>query len=156
MKCLLPTLILFLVSTSLFSQSGVVTSGATVQTTAGSISYTIGQIDYLHTKANIGSLRAGIQQPFEITSVSVSELALELDISIYPNPTNGQISINTPILSKGELYYSLFDLSGKSIKNGRLQNHTNHLNLDQNSNGTYLLSIYSEDAFVQTFQIIKN
>ena len=66
-----------------YAQQGIVVSGAS---SVGQISHSLGQLGYLHLKTERGSIRAGIQQPFEITTVSTSQRAKNLQMVLFPNP----------------------------------------------------------------------
>jgi hypothetical protein len=135
----------------------VVTSGATVQTTAGSISYTIGQIDYLHTKANIGSLRAGIQQPFEITSVSNKDRELNVSIELFPNPTSNQLTMYIHDSFENPLIYKLYDVQGKILENANIIGHKSQISLASYSGGMYFLQVIDlKQKKLKSFRIIKN
>lgn len=134
------------------AQQGIVVAGAS----AGQISHSLGQLGYLHLKTERGSIRAGVQQPFEITTVSTSQRAKDLQMVLFPNPVRETLFIKIPIGEVVGLSYHLYDLNGKSIKRGRINGATTPIDLKIISNGPYLLSIYEERALLQTYQVIKN
>lgn len=136
-----------------YAQQGIVVSGAS---SVGQISHSLGQIGYLHLKTERGSIRAGIQQPFEITTVSTSQRAKTLQMVLFPNPARETLFIKIAIGELVGLRYHLYDLNGKSLKRGRIHGDTTPIDLNTISNGPYLLSIYEERALLQTYQIIKN
>jgi hypothetical protein len=72
----------------IYAQSSTLTAGTNVSSDSGSISYSIGQIDNNATVNSSGYINQGVQQPFEIVTLSGHEIS---DISIvaqaYPNPT---------------------------------------------------------------------
>ncbi|MCU7615526.1 T9SS type A sorting domain-containing protein [Chryseobacterium sp. GMJ5] len=73
--------------------------------------------------------------------------AIKNKLSIYPNPTRGDFSIQASESSNAELY----DLSGKLIKSMSVQKGSNAENISELPNGTYLLKVNSE-----TQKIIKH
>jgi hypothetical protein len=136
-----------------YAQQGIVVSGSS---STGQISHSLGQLGYLHLKTEKGSIRAGVQQPFEITTVSTSQRAKNLQLVLFPNPTRETLFIKIPIGELVGLRYHLYDLNGKSIKRGGINGATTPIDLNTISNGPYFLSIYEERTLLQTYQIIKN
>ena len=59
--------------------------------------------------------------------LAVNDEFLEQNITIFPNPTSGQIQVKTSSLV-GELSYEVFNLLGQSLKAAILQNETIQLN----------------------------
>ena len=51
-----------------------------------------------------------------MTNISDLHLETKIDLSIFPNPSNGQFNIDLSLFNGNELIVSLFDLSGKVIK----------------------------------------
>ena len=136
-----------------YAQQGIVVAGSS---STGQISHSLGQLGYLHLKTENGSIRAGVQQPFEITTVSTSQRAKNLQLVLFPNPTRETLFIKIPIGELVGLRYHLYDLNGKSIKRGGINGATTPIDLNTISNGLYFLSIYEERTLLQTYQIIKN
>jgi ELWxxDGT repeat protein len=71
------------------------------------------------------------------------------NIKVYPNPTNGKISIKT-LDQSNVLKVDFFDILGKKIKS---INEINNIDLSEISNGIYLLKV-TTDKSVQTKKII--
>ena len=68
---------------------------------------------------------------------------------MFPNPTNGNISIKSNVsINKIEIY----DVFGKLIQS---KAHSNNLTLEQFATGIYFLKIYSNN-YIGTKKIIKN
>ena len=51
-----------------------------------------------------------------MTNISDLHLENNVDLSIFPNPSNGHCNIDLSLFNGNELTVSLFDLSGKEIK----------------------------------------
>ena len=68
-------------------------------------------------------------------------------ISVYPNPTSGQITIKGQSASAN---YEIYNLSGQLQKRGKLQGETTIINIESLANGMYILRVAGE-----TVKIIK-
>ena len=137
-------------------QSGLISSGISYSNQKGSISSSVGQIDFLHTKSEKGSIRAGLQHPIEYNTVSNINNTLIPNISLYPNPTSDLVLVKIEVHKQDPFQFNLFDLNGQIIKNGLLFNNINSIFLSQLPSNTYILSLYLKNQFIQSFQIIKN
>lgn len=80
--------------------------------------------------------------------MSTSELSLS-KMSIYPNPTKGEINIKT---DKKITSSSVYDFSGKIL----LENNSGKMDISSYPKGTYLLKINFIDGSSKTEKIIKN
>jgi len=80
-------------------------------------------------------------QPFEKTG-----------LSIYPNPTDDLISIETSVAGRYQLEIS--SLNGQEIYSGEMEGSTHQIDLSSFQKGAYFITISSKD-FVTTRKIIK-
>ena len=72
-------------------------------------------------------------------------------VHIYPNPSNANFTIQSEI----NALYVVYDLSGREITNGTLENSLTVLNAQTWQSGTYLVRIQDKQGNVQTSQLIK-
>ena len=136
-------------------QQVVGAAGATTTATGGSVSYTVGEIAVQTTETGTVSSFEGVQQAYEIYKVGVTELALGSSINVYPNPTNGQLTLKTKNLNKN-LSYELYDSQGKQIHKCASFSDGHILSISEFVNAAYYLKISSDSQAIQTFKIIKN
>jgi hypothetical protein len=73
----------------------------------------------------------------------------ELLISIYPNPTANDFTIQL----EGNFSYSIFAIDGQLIQNGTAFNKES-LSLENYANGAYIVEV-SNDIFTKSIQLIK-
>jgi hypothetical protein len=73
-----------------------------------------------------------------------------MPFNIYPNPANESFTIQSDYTAGKE--YFLFDISGRILKSGILQNRT-EISITELSKGFYHLKIQDQ---IKTFKIIKN
>ena len=77
------------------AQNNTITTGADVSNTNGSISYSIGQIDYISSGNASTYINQGLQQPYEVVTLSGNELIdITISAQVYPNPTVNNIIIS--------------------------------------------------------------
>lgn len=62
-------------------------------------------------------------------------------MDIYPNPTKGLLNINLNTLLEGETMYTIYDIQGRKIMHKSSNNTSETLNIENFSNGVYMLSI---------------
>jgi hypothetical protein len=94
-----------------------------------------------------------ITEEEEETAVFTIELP-ERKITIYPNPTQGHISIEIkPFTAVGNCFLHLYDMSGKQIKSQKMESISTEMEITGNP-GIYLLDIHL-DGEVSKWKIIK-
>jgi len=85
--------------------------------------------------------------------VNIAENKLE-SLSIYPNPTENNITINTKNNSLQDATLEIFDLLGKRIFIEKLNQKMNKINIENYNSGIYLLK-FSNNKGTKTYKIIK-
>lgn len=93
---------------------------------------------------------------FKLTPSSVTgiqESTLSNSFSIYPNPTNDIIHINTSTSLINESY-AIINTLGQTVLNGKLENEHSTIDVQTLQSGIYFLQIGSKQT--QSYKIIKN
>ena len=95
---------------------------------------------------------------FDVTvnaAVGISNLS-QNGITIYPNPTNGILTVNFSKFSNfGKVGIAITDITGKTIKNFQINSFSNfQIDISHVQNGIYFLKIETENG-VYTQKIIK-
>jgi hypothetical protein len=83
---------------------------------------------------------------------NLNEFENQLNLNLYPNPTNGKLFISTS--GNEPLYLEISDLAGKIIVSGLLDDTEKELDLTRYDNGIYLIK-FKGTKFTRTFKIIK-
>ena len=81
------------------------------------------------------------------------EFVGENNVTVYPNPTKGMVTLQFDKPAKTGLY-RLSDLSGKLLSDGTITNPIVTLDLSRYENGVYLLTL-TLDGQTDTWKIIK-
>ncbi|MBI1287996.1 MAG: T9SS type A sorting domain-containing protein [Flavobacteriales bacterium] len=138
------------------SQESVNASGAELSGNTGTISYSIGQVVY-HTTANSdASFSEGVQQPYEIYTVSgIDRPEIVLQLSAYPNPTIDVLNLSIGNYNQEELSFQLFDVAGKLVLTDAIVASNTQINMGPFAMATYYLTITDRQKPIKTFKIIK-
>ena len=87
------------------------------------------------------------------SSLNNSDLTLENQIKLYPNPTKGEVILNTGSISNTSI--KVFNLSGQVILEEKNINSIYKFNINESA-GLYLAQIKSQKGQIAYFRIIKN
>lgn len=151
------TLALALLTSSVaFSQERAVSAGNDFIGVGGSVSFTVGIPDYQQVSTGGNFITEGIQQPYEIYSLSVEEWDMSIPISVFPNPTVNYFTIALDILDQKNLSYELNDASGRLILKGTLTETQTLVDVSTLIPATYFLSIINSQKNIQSYKLIKN
>lgn len=137
------------------AQQGFVAMGGDTKNSSGSISISVGQLANQFSSNKIHTVNQGLQHPYDdIVTTSILHLAEELNINIYPNPTDDLLWVTRNTEQNLELNYVITDLLGKTIAIDQVAVNT-RINTDHFAEGLYILSFYTKNQFIQSFKIIK-
>ena len=139
-----------------FGQTSTNASGGGASNPSGSISYSIGQVTYQSTSNPSGSVSQGVQNAYEISTLSLEENALQLSLMAYPNPTQELLNLRVGNYSQEKLAYKLVDLEGKVISEETINSETTTIDMKQLQVATYFVEVHNEGKKVHVFKIIKN
>lgn len=145
---------LLLASLGLHAQVSINTAGGNAASTGGSISYTIGQMAFHAESGPDGSSTQGVQQPYEISVLSVSEESENISLSIYPNPSTDYLHL-TSTEEISNLSYQLFDINGRLLKSERINGNQTDINMQSLVSATYFIKINQGNKTIKTYKIIK-
>jgi hypothetical protein len=140
----------------IYSQETIPTSGGDATGSGGSASYSVGQIVYTtHTGSN-GSISQGVQQSYEIFTLSNAALStVNLTATTYPNPTSDYVVLAISDASLTGLSYEVFDVQGKPIARATIFSKDTQIEMHSLSAGTYLLNVNQNNQKLKSFKIIK-
>ena len=138
------------------AQQATLSSGG-MATGSGSVAYSIGQIAYTTATNASGSITQGVQQPIEIYTLGVDDFVnISLIMKAYPNPTQGDLTLEITDLKLENLTFQLIDLQGRSIENRKIANTNETIKMENLPSDTYFLKVTNNNKEVKSFKIIKN
>jgi hypothetical protein len=145
------------VANSIYAQQSVVAAGGNASGTTGSFSYSVGQVAYTTISTANGSLTQGVQQPFEILTLSGEEIThISLSMTVFPNPTTSIVTLKIEDMELENINYQLFDVNGRQIDDHKVTENESTIDLESNAIGIYLLHVMENNTLIKSFKIIKN
>lgn len=149
--------ILLFAQTFVFAQNNAVATGGTATGTGGSATFSIGQVHYKSTSNSSATIAEGLQQAFEIVTLSTNNIPqIQLKASVYPNPTVQNVTLSITDFDLTDLQFTLFDITGKIISIGKVTQTETQIEMRQLSQANYFLKITKNNQDLKTFKIIKN
>lgn len=138
------------------AQSNTVAAGGTASGTGGTATFTVGQVDYVNSSGTNGNLNQGVQQPFEFFQVDAGiEESNLVSVTLYPNPTSEFVIVEIETMLN-DVNYLLYDMNGKLILSGKIENNETKLDMRPLSSGEYHLSILNSNTTIESIKIIKH
>lgn len=111
-------------------------------------------INYTENVLVAATFGRGLWQVDVSTHLNISELSESEKPKVYPNPTKNSIQIELPENISEKEYY-IYNVVGGKIKEGKLTETYNSINLEEIPNGVYMLKIFDNDNYNYTHKIIK-
>jgi len=137
------------VSPELISSSGDSFSNATYQ-----LDWSVGECITATHSAGAYVITQGFHQNTYIIT-AVEDLRVEIEMSVYPNPTSDLISLKVESSKVESMQYTITDLSGKVLQTVKMQSNIEQINFSSYANGTYLITVSENNQLIKSFQIIK-
>ncbi|MEM7102794.1 MAG: T9SS type A sorting domain-containing protein [Bacteroidota bacterium] len=121
------------------------------------VSWTIGESVIATFDAGATQLTQGFHQP-DLVITSIEDLAVEIDLKVYPNPTSGIVTIAYSNFAE-PLKFSVYDVLGRQLLTEEAKVANSPLTLDLTSfvAGSYFLHVTDQHSqTLKTFKILKN
>jgi hypothetical protein len=146
-----------LAGTTVNAQEASTAAGGDASGSGGSVAFSIGQVAYTTNTGTNGSVAQGVQQPYEISTVTGIEGSNEilLNAVVYPNPTTDYIALQITGFEQGSFSYRLCDALGKVIEAKNVSTSETRINLKELASATYFLKVSNSKQEVKSFKIIK-
>jgi len=137
------------------AQQVISSMGGSLQNSSGTLSYTLGELVIDTYTSGSVTITQGFHQP-KITVTEINELSdPDFLITVFPNPTNAIITLQTEKAITGKIKYALFDLNGKVLLDGELENDKTEITFESMNPGIYFIKIFKDGIETRTFKIVK-
>ncbi len=145
---------LFSVNAQTASPELVSSAGESFNNTSYQLDWSIGEgITATHSAGDYVITQGLHQGSYVITSVE--DLALDINISVYPNPTTDLINL-TSFQNLTGLAVIVTNINGKILQQTEVINKVEQLNFSNYENGIYFLTVKQKNQLIKSFKIIKN
>lgn len=139
------------------AQESPTASGGDATGSGGTVAYSVGQVVYTTNTDASGKVSQGVQQAYEIFTVGIKETELNISLSVFPNPTADNLTLQISDYNNEKLSYQLFDMQGKLLNNGQVNAQQTEINTASLPPATYFVNVVNQsNKKVQSFKIIKN
>lgn len=138
------------------AQSSPVSAGGDQVGPTGSVSYSVGQVVYTPTIGIDGNSNQGVQQPYELFTVEVSEFQDMIGLTVFPNPATEQITIQLEQSDDADYFYELVNAEGKLIDQHRILTLQTTIQVAQLPVATYFLKVSNSHNQLKVFRLVKS
>lgn len=157
-KSIFVLMALCLFTATVNGQSAISAAGGTATGSGGTVTYTVGQVAYSTFTGSSGSVAQGVQQPWEISTVTAIEKTegIALEMSVYPNPTGGELKLTIKEFNDKNLRFRLYDMNGLLLQDKKIDAEETEISLQDYSSTLYFLRIVNNKQDIKVFKIVKN
>lgn len=143
-------------SGSLRAQKSVNVSGGDADGNGGSVAYSIGQFAYSVDTGASGEITQGVQHAYEIFTIGINNVKLNISLSVFPNPTSDYLFIKIHNYNSEYLNYKVYDMLGKVLSQQQIRGSETKISMIGLPAATYFVHIINqENKRLQSFKIIK-
>ena len=150
------SLLLLSIGLTANGQEAVTSSGGDATGSDGSVAYSVGQTVYSSYSNNSANVNEGVQQAFEIFTLGLEDQELNSQLSVFPNPTTENISLQIDNYEDQKMIYRLHNMQGKLLNTGKVNAQKTQIKTEKLQAGVYFIHIVSQEKQIkQSFKIIK-
>ena len=150
------SLLLLCIGLTATGQEAITSSGGEATGSDGSVAYSVGQIVYSSYNNNSANVNEGVQQAFEIFTLGVEDQELNSQLSVFPNPTTENITLQIDNYEDQKMIYRLHNMQGKLLNSDKVNTQKTQINTQKLQAGVYFINIVSQKKQIkQSFKIIK-
>lgn len=131
--------------------------GGDASGSGGTAAYSVGQVVYTTNTGTTGSVAQGVQQAYEIFTLGINETDLDISLTVFPNPTTDNLTLQISEYNNQKLSYKLIDMQGKLLTNGEVIATQTQVNTSNLPSSIYFINVVNQqNKTIQSFKIIKN
>lgn len=151
------SIVLLVLGLTLQAQQSITATGGDATGSGGTAAYSIGQLVYSSHNGSGGTASEGVQQAFEIFTLSTADPTMNLELIAYPNPTTDFLTLKVGNADfSSDLSYQIIDIMGRVIETRDIANTSETIQMGHLPKAMYFLKISNTNNQVKTFKIIKN
>lgn len=141
----------------LWAQESSTATGGDATGSGGTVAYSVGQVVFSANTDASGTVSQGVQQTYETFTLGIKETELNISLSVFPNPTVNNLTLQISDYNNQKLSYQLYDMLGKLLNSGQVTTEQTQINTSNLPSATYFINVLNhKNKKVQAFKIIKN
>ncbi len=142
----------------MYGQYAFTSSGGDAMGSGGILHYSVGQVAFSSVTSISGSVTEGVQQPYEIMTVTGNPefQGVRINLSAFPNPAVDKLFITVENTENLSLRYVLYDNGGRLLLTDLLKGSITEIPINGFPPAAYSLVVFSDSDRIKTFQIIKH
>lgn len=138
-----------------YAQETLNSSGGTASGSGGSSDYALGQVFEAILSGYDISENLKIQQPSEILSAELNEANFNIALTVYPNPTENNLTLRVQNSDFENLRYQLLDMQGNLLESNHVTGNETKIETSYLPRAIYFLNIIHKNIQVKSFKIVK-
>jgi hypothetical protein len=139
------------------AQQATTASGGDASGSGGTAAFSVGQVVYTANTNASGTVSQGVQQAYEIFTLSIKETELNISLKAFPNPTLDNLTLQISDYKNEKLSYQLYDIQGRLLNNGQIVAQQTNIEMTSLPTAIYFINVVNqENQKVQSFKIVKN
>lgn len=135
-------------------QSAITAGGGDGTGTGGSVAFSLGQVACSEANGNGGFIQEGVQQAYELSPVEVPEALAAIELSFFPNPTSGQLTIQLHSFAENTSI-SIFDVSGSLVHALPLTSPITRVDASGWPSGIYFIELTTVNLLRSRYKLVK-
>jgi hypothetical protein len=96
-----------------------------------------------------------VQQTYQVTTAGILLTDVDFSLSIFPNPTTNQITLEVGKYENQVLNYILIDSEGKQIQANKVLDKQTNIDMSSLPTASYMMEVFQDNKKVQSFKILK-
>jgi hypothetical protein len=154
---IVPLIIMITSCVSTQAQQTVDAAGGHSSGSGGSIGYSVGQLTTSTHSSASGKIAQGVHHGFEVINSSVNGSKYDQLLSVFPNPTENDLTLSIKDFRNEKLSFQICDVQGKILSTQPIKAQQSKIGMSNLAPANYLLFILDKDGQkVQSFKILKN
>ncbi len=145
-----------LVTGTIYSQQSLNVSGGDAFGIGSTAAYSIGQVVYTAHSDHSGTVTQGVQHGYEIIPVGVKESLLNISLSVFPNPTSDNLTLQIKDYNSEKLSLQLLDIQGRLLHAEQIYSGETMIHMNDLAKATYFIHVFDyKSKKIQSFKIVK-
>lgn len=101
------SVLLLMLGMTVQAQQATTAAGGDASGSGGTVAFSVGQVVYTANTGTSGTISQGVQQAYTMSIVAIHETDVNISLSVFPNPTDGNLTLHVSGLNDEAMSYQL-------------------------------------------------